>query len=119
VRPPPAPGSRKPFPLSSSLSSAKTAAANIDLMTVPYQNYASDTDTNSDNVLPAINSIIAAPGDGSSPASPQKILFSSPMGLPPPPVLLVRNRQAWAKTRKPVKITHDANSRSMSLLARP
>jgi Flp pilus assembly protein TadG len=63
------------FPLSSSLSSAKTAAANIDLMTVPYQNYASDTDTNFDNVLPAINNIIAAPGDGSSPSSPQKVLF--------------------------------------------
>jgi len=68
-------GLTKIFPLSSSLSSAKTAAAAIDLMTVPYQNYASDTDTNFDSVLPAINSIIAAPGDGSSPASPQKILF--------------------------------------------
>ena len=68
-------GLSKIFPLSSSLSSAKTAAANIDLMTVPYQNYASDTDTNFDVVLPAINSIISAPGDGSSPSSPQKILF--------------------------------------------
>ena len=63
------------FLLSSALSSAKTAAAAIDLMTVPYQNYASDTDTNFDSVLPAINSLIAAPGDGSSPALPQKILF--------------------------------------------
>ena len=44
-------------------------------MTVPYQNYASDTDTNFDNVLPAINSIIAAPGDGTSPSSSQKIVF--------------------------------------------
>jgi hypothetical protein len=91
VRPPPAPGSRKPFPLSSGLLSAKPAAANIGLMTVPYQNYASDTDTNFDNVPSAINSIIAAPGDGSSLSSPQKILFSSPMGLPTSPVLLVRN----------------------------
>ncbi len=63
------------FPLSSSLSNAKAAAENIDLMTVPYQNYASDTDTNFDNVLPAINNIIAAPGVGFSPSSPQKILF--------------------------------------------
>ncbi len=37
--------------LTSSLSGAKTAAGNIDLMTVPYQNYASDTDTNFDDVL--------------------------------------------------------------------
>ena len=68
-------GLTKIFPLSSSLSSAKTAAANIDLMTVPYQNYASDTDTNFDSALPAINSIIATPGDGSSPSVPQKVLF--------------------------------------------
>jgi Flp pilus assembly protein TadG len=68
-------GLTKIFPLSSSLSSAKTAAANIDLMTMPYQNYASDTQTNFDNVLPSINSVIAAPGDGSSPSQPQKILF--------------------------------------------
>ena len=68
-------GLTKIFPLSSSLSSAKTAAASIDLMTVPYQNYASDTDTNFDTVLPAINSIIATPGDGSSPSAPQKVLF--------------------------------------------
>ncbi len=57
-------GLTKIFPLSSSLSSAKTAAANIDLMTVPYQNYASDTDTDFDTVLPAIDSLIASPGDG-------------------------------------------------------
>ena len=68
-------GLTKIFPLSSSLSSAKTAAANIDLMTMPYQNYASDTQTNFDNVFPPINSVIAAPGDGSSPSQPQKILF--------------------------------------------
>jgi Flp pilus assembly protein TadG len=68
-------GLTKIFPLSSSLSSAKTAAANIDLMTVPYQNYASDTDTDFDSVLPAIDSLIASPGDGTSPSSPQKILF--------------------------------------------
>ncbi|HTT48923.1 MAG TPA: TadE/TadG family type IV pilus assembly protein [Pseudolabrys sp.] len=68
-------GLTKIFSLSSSLSSAKTAAANIDLMTVPYQNYASDTDTDFDTVLPAIDSLIATPGDGSSSVAPQKILF--------------------------------------------
>jgi Flp pilus assembly protein TadG len=68
-------GLTKIFNLSSSLSSAKTAAANIDLMTVPYQNYASDTDTNFDAVFPAMNGQIANPGDGSASSSPQKILF--------------------------------------------
>lgn len=61
--------------LTSSLSSAKTAAGNIDLMTVPYQNYASDTDTNFDDVFPDMNNAIATPGDGSTSSQPQKILF--------------------------------------------
>lgn len=68
-------GLTKIFNLSSSLSSAKTAAANIDLMTVPYQNYASDTDTNFDDVFPDINNEISTPGDGSKSSSPLKILF--------------------------------------------
>lgn len=63
------------FSLSSSLSSAKTAAAAIDLMTVPYQNYASDTDTNFDKIFPAMNNEISTPGDGTTSGSPQKILF--------------------------------------------
>lgn len=68
-------GLTKIFNLSSSLSSAKTAAANIDLMTVPYQNYASDTDTNFDDVFPDINNEISTPGDGTKSSSPLKILF--------------------------------------------
>ena len=63
------------FSLSSSLSSAKTAASAIDLMTVPYQNYASDMDTNFDNVFPSLNNEIATPGDGVSAANPQKVVF--------------------------------------------
>lgn len=68
-------GLTKVFALSSSLSSAKSSAGTIDLMTVPYQNYASDTDTNFDNVLGDMNREISTPGDGSTSASPQKILF--------------------------------------------
>jgi hypothetical protein len=68
-------GLTKIHSLSSNLSSAKSKAANIDLMTVPYQNYASDTDTNFDQVFPDMNSIISNPGDGSKSSSPQKILF--------------------------------------------
>jgi Flp pilus assembly protein TadG len=68
-------GLTKIHPLSSSLSTAKSKAANIDLMTVPYQNYASDTDTDFDDVLSDMNSEIATPGDGSRVSSPLKILF--------------------------------------------
>jgi Flp pilus assembly protein TadG len=61
--------------LSSNLTSAKTAAANIDLMTVNGQGQFNDQDTNYDSILPAINSAISTPGDGTSSATPQKVLF--------------------------------------------
>ena len=47
----------------------------VDLMTIPYQNYASDTQTNFDDVFPDMNSEIANPGDGTTSGAPQKILF--------------------------------------------
>lgn len=68
-------GLTKIFSLSSSLSSAKSAASAIDLMTVPYQNYASDTDTNFDDVFPDANKEISTPGDGLTSSAPQKVLF--------------------------------------------
>jgi len=63
------------FPLSASLSAAKTAAGLIDLMTVPYQGYNNDQATDFDGALATMNSAIATPGDGSSPSKPAKILF--------------------------------------------
>jgi Flp pilus assembly protein TadG len=67
-------GLRALFSLSSSLSSAKTAAGSIDLMTVNGTNQNSDQDTGFTNILPAINSAISAPGSGVS-SAPQKYLF--------------------------------------------
>lgn len=67
-------GVRALFALSSSLTSAKTAAGNIDLMTVNGQNDNGDQDTGYTAALPAINSAIAAPGPGTS-ASPMKYVF--------------------------------------------
>jgi Flp pilus assembly protein TadG len=61
-------------PLTSSLSSAKTAAANIDLMTIPYQNYNSDQCTDFDGVFAAMNTAMPTPGTGVS-GSPQEFLF--------------------------------------------
>ena len=62
------------FPLSTNLSSAKTAAGSIDLMTVNGQNDNNDQDTAFDTVLPQINLAISNPGTGVS-GSPQKYLF--------------------------------------------
>jgi hypothetical protein len=67
-------GLRALFSLSSSLTSAKTAAGNIDLMTVNGQGENNDQDTGFTAILPAINSAISAPGAGTS-AAPQKYLF--------------------------------------------
>jgi Flp pilus assembly protein TadG len=67
-------GLRTLFSLSSSLSSAKTAAGNIDLMTVNGQNDNNDQDTNYTDVFPAVNNAISAPGAGTS-SAPQKYLF--------------------------------------------
>lgn len=62
------------FSLSSSLSSAQTAAGNIDLMTVNGQNQNNDEDTNFDGVLTTMNSTIPTQGTGTA-ASPLKYLF--------------------------------------------
>ena len=67
-------GLRALFSLSSSLTSAKTAAGNIDLMTVAGQNNNGDQDTGFTAILPAINSVISAPGAGTS-GSPLKYVF--------------------------------------------
>jgi hypothetical protein len=60
--------------LTSDLSKAKTAANAIDLMTIPYQNYASDTATNFHDVLKDVEKEIPKQGNGSS-SSPLKYLF--------------------------------------------
>jgi Flp pilus assembly protein TadG len=57
------------------LSTAKAAAAAIDLMSIPYQNYKGDTLTNFGDALTDINDEITTPGTGASSASPQKYLF--------------------------------------------
>ncbi|MDD1519697.1 MULTISPECIES: TadE/TadG family type IV pilus assembly protein [Bradyrhizobium] len=67
-------GLRSLYSLSSSLSSAKTAAGNIDLMSVNGQNENNDQDTPFTAVFPAINGQISSPGSGTS-SSPLKYLF--------------------------------------------
>jgi Flp pilus assembly protein TadG len=61
-------------PLTSSLSSVKTAVSGVDLMTIPYNNYNNDMCTDFDGTLTSMNGTIPTPGDG-SPSSPQKWLF--------------------------------------------
>jgi Flp pilus assembly protein TadG len=67
-------GLRSLFPLSSSLTSAQTAAGNLALMTVNGTNDNGDQDTGFTTLFPAINAVIANPGPGTITA-PQKYLF--------------------------------------------
>jgi len=60
--------------LTADLATAQTSASTIDLMTVPYQNYASDTLTDFGSVLTGLNSAISTPGTGTA-SSPQKYVF--------------------------------------------
>ena len=61
--------------LTSDLTKSASDAAAIDLMTIPYNNYNSDRQTNFDTVLKDMNNEIKNPGAGLSSASPQKVLF--------------------------------------------
>ncbi|MBR0809944.1 pilus assembly protein [Bradyrhizobium diazoefficiens] len=72
-------GLRALFALSSSLSSAKSAAANIDLMGVYGNNdaYTKDMDTPFSSVFPALNNLISAPGAGTSSAPLKYVFFVS------------------------------------------
>jgi Flp pilus assembly protein TadG len=69
-------GLRALFALSANLSSAKSAAGNIDLMGVYGNNdaYTADKDTPFTAVFPAVNNEISTPGDGTT-GSPLKYLF--------------------------------------------
>jgi Flp pilus assembly protein TadG len=67
--------------LSSSLSSVKSQASNIDVIEVYKNNWLtssnnnSDADTNFDAALNGINSVMPNPGTGSQTSTPQEVLF--------------------------------------------
>ncbi|EGF93024.1 von Willebrand factor type A [Asticcacaulis biprosthecium C19] len=61
--------------LTTNLSTSASNAAKIDLMTIPYQNYNSDRQTNFPSYLLGMNKVIPSSGDGSSSSKPQQVLF--------------------------------------------
>ncbi|ACA17156.1 conserved hypothetical protein [Methylobacterium sp. 4-46] len=61
--------------LTANLSTSKTDAGALDLMTVPYQNYNNDQCTDFDGIFARLNSAVPNPGSGASAASPQKVVF--------------------------------------------
>jgi len=67
--------------LTSNLSNAQSAAANIDVMEVYSNNYLTksnknnDMDTNFETAMSQINSIMPAPGTGTPSSTPREVLF--------------------------------------------
>lgn len=61
--------------LTADLNSIKKVATNIKLMSIPFNGYNNDQQTSFDNVLTKISDEIDAPGDGTSTASREKIVF--------------------------------------------
>jgi hypothetical protein len=61
--------------LSSDMTQVSQYTDAVDLMTTPSQNYNNDEQTSFDTVLTQLNADIAAPGNGTSSQSPQKVVF--------------------------------------------
>jgi hypothetical protein len=61
--------------LTDDLAKAKSNAALIDLMSIPYQGYDNDQQTDFDRALKDIGDKIGAPGTGLTAGNPEKIVF--------------------------------------------
>lgn len=62
-------------PLTSDLASAKSKASLIDLMSIPYQGYDNDQQTNFDRAMTQISEKMGAPGNGLTAGNAQKVVF--------------------------------------------
>jgi len=67
--------------LTTNLTTSASNAASIDLMTVPYQNYNTDEQTNYTSVLANMNTAIPTNGSGMTATSPEEVLFMVTDGL--------------------------------------
>lgn len=61
--------------LTADLTKVKAGTSDIKLMSIPYQGYNNDQQTSFDNALTKINDEISTPGNGTSSANPEKIVF--------------------------------------------
>ncbi|MDW5313012.1 TadE/TadG family type IV pilus assembly protein [Rhizobium sp. PL01] len=61
--------------LTADLSKVKAGTQDIKLMSIPYQGYNNDQQTSFDSALTKINAEISTPGDGTTSAKPEKVVF--------------------------------------------
>lgn len=62
-------------PLNSNLTTVNTQANAVDVMSIPYNNYNNDQQTDFDTVLTQMNLSLPTPGDGGTSSTPQEVLF--------------------------------------------
>ena len=86
-------------------------------MSVPYQNYADDTNTDFDTALDKINREISNPGDGTSSSSPQKILFFVSDGVADMASTVCSEPTVTGPIPRPARATHAARRRSPCRIA--
>src|SRR6185437_15165183 len=67
--------------MTTNLTTSANNAATLDLMTVPYQNYNSDRQTDYTSVMTSMNTVIPAAGSGMTSSTPQEVLFMVTDGL--------------------------------------
>jgi hypothetical protein len=61
--------------LTADLSKVRTGTQDIKLMSIPYQGYNNDQQTSFDNALTKISAEISTPGNGTTSAKPEKVVF--------------------------------------------
>jgi Flp pilus assembly protein TadG len=62
-------------PLTSNLDSVKSKASKIGLMSIPYQGYDNDQQTDFDRALTNIGNLMGTAGTGTSASNPEKVVF--------------------------------------------
>lgn len=90
------------------LAKAKTKAAEVDLMSIPYQNYDDDQQTDFDRALTQIGAKMGTPGSGLTASSPEKILFfvSDGVGDSYKPSTCTKKTTAKGRCQEPVDLKH-------------
>lgn len=90
--------------LSHDLNKVKTAAGAVDLMTIPYQNYNNDQQTDFDGTLTALEKLIPNPGTGLGGDEPQKVVFfvSDGVGDSYKPYTCSKNIQGAGRCQEPI-----------------
>ncbi|KGF67663.1 membrane protein [Hoeflea sp. BAL378] len=90
------------------LNKAKARAGEVDLMSIPYQNYDNDQQTDFDRALTQIADKMGTPGTGLTASSPEKILFfvSDGVGDSYKPSACTKATTPSGRCQEPIDVKH-------------